>query len=359
MFKRFLILGAFVLLAASCTENKQTKDESRDVQTLPRNLSPSGGPTGQPKASAIPTDAQFTIYCQGFDGPNHVELANNMKAQLLKATPMKDWYVIHEDAHSVLYYGFYRAIDDSDPKDAQRARNDVRDIQGVSGTDGERLFAHCYLVEVTTPDPQAPTEWNLTNANGYWSLQIAAYKDSPKRKEYAVDAVREARKQGIPAYFYHGPTASSVCVGAWPRSAVKEQDESNARASDPDQTVMVFSQPLPSGFPTDLKDEDGNRVRALAPRMEPLDPSLIEAMQKYPTHAINGDLHVSKIKDPLTQQIEEQPDPSFLVLIPHEKKQSLLDAPPFFDRAPAQTPAAPAPAQPLPGAGKLRTLQDQ
>src|SRR5207237_4117084 len=135
----------------------------------------------------------------------------------------------------------------SDARESARAHSDQKLIQSMATQSGEVLFPHCYFVEVNAPDPVAPAEWNLANANGYWSLQIAAYKDSPRRKEFAVDAVREARKQGIPAYFYHGPTASSVCVGAWPRSAVKEQDESNARASDPEQTVMVFSQPLPSG----------------------------------------------------------------------------------------------------------------
>ena len=65
------------------------------------------------------------------------------------------------------------------------------------------------IVPIDSPDPVAPPEWNLANAKGYWSLQIAAYKDSPKRKEAAVEAVREARKNGVEAYYYHGETTSS------------------------------------------------------------------------------------------------------------------------------------------------------
>ena len=67
----------------------------------------------------------------------------------------------------------------------------MRTIQSMADQSGNPLFPHSFFVEVTTPDPQAPAEWNLANANGYWSLQIAAYKDSPKRKQYAVEAVRE------------------------------------------------------------------------------------------------------------------------------------------------------------------------
>ena len=68
-------------------------------------------PAADPNAAPIPPkDAQYTLYCQAVAGSDHVERANQFKNQLLQSTPLKDWYVIHQETDSVLYYGFYRSI---------------------------------------------------------------------------------------------------------------------------------------------------------------------------------------------------------------------------------------------------------
>ncbi len=170
------------------------------------------------------------------------------------------------------------------------------------------------------------------------------------------------RKEGIPAYFYHGDTISSVCIGAWPRSAVQEQQESSASTSDPNQPLLVLSQPLPAGSPTKFVDrQTGQPLQAVAPRLVPLDPSMIEAMKKYPNEVVNGVIDITKVKDPATGQEKEIPDPSFLVVIPH-KQQSILDNPPSSDEGEMTVSAPPgvlAPsAEPQPIGGKLRSLGD-
>lgn len=86
----------------------------------------------------------------------------------------------------------------------------------------------------SSPDPVAPPEWNLVNRDAdkdakdprraYWSLEIMAFKVNPLRKEAAVKAVAAFRKDGVEAYYYHGETTSSVCVGAWPMDAVKPEN---------------------------------------------------------------------------------------------------------------------------------------
>ena len=78
---------------------------------------------------------------------------------------------------------------------------------------GTRLFPAVILTKLDTPDPSSPPEWDLTRAAGAYSLQIAVFKDSPERRAAAVEAVRAARAGGYDAYYYHGPTASSVCIG--------------------------------------------------------------------------------------------------------------------------------------------------
>jgi hypothetical protein len=317
-------------------------------------LSPAvGAAPSKSKAEAnAAKEPQWTLYCQAIGGPAHVEQAKSAKEQLIKQSKLKDWYVIHQDTESIIYYGYYRTINDpKDKKESERAQRDRKEIGTLADASGNLLFDHCFFVEITAPDPTAPPEWNLLNAEGYWSLQIAAYKDSPHRKEAALEAVKAAREQGLPAYFYHGETTSSVCIGAWPRAAVKEQDEANAGAPDPEQDLLVLPQPLADQDNVVVRNQDGKRVRTLAPRFEPVDPSMIAMMAKYPTHAVNGVTYVSKAKDPATGEIKEFEDPSFLVPIPRAKP-GLLRA-----QQPAPALIAPDPA-PATGGGKLRSIGD-
>ncbi len=314
--------------------------------------------SNQPDPNAPPKDAQWTLYCQAIAGPAHVEQANATKAALLKATPLKDWYVIHQETQSVIYHGFYRAIHegDRDKKDFERAQRDRRQIAAMTDRQGNRIFDQCFFVELDAPDPAAPPEWNLLNAPGYYTLEIGVYKDSPHRKEAAVDAVREARSRGIDAYYYHGETGSSVCIGSWPKSAVRGRadDEKGIvpESNDPDESMLVLPQSLPDQQNLDIRDRTGQRVSAYAPDYTPVDPSLIAMMEKYQTHAVNGETIVSTVEDPVTHEKKKIDDPSLVVKIPRAKS-SILSA----QQAPAPPPElAPPPKQSTQGGGKLKSV---
>lgn len=291
-----------------------------------------------------PKDARYTIWCTSIMTPDHVIRAKQLKETLAASTKMNDWYVIHGERDSTLYYGFY-------PDLTERAKSDREKIDAMRDTAGGRPFKHCMIVAVETPDPDAPPGWNLENANGYWSLQIAVFTDTPDRKQRAVEAVREARKQGIEAYYYHGPTSSSVCVGAWPQEAVKRQESSDARAPDPNKKLLVL--------PTELSafvDRAPDDVQAVAPKFEPLDPAMIEAMQRFPNHAVNGYDTPHPVRDPKTGKITEIYDPSYIVLIP-EKKPSMLDEPlPAPDPALEAVLREQAQDKPAPGTGRLKSI---
>src|SRR5439155_10178861 len=307
-----------------------------------------------PNAAPVPpADAQWTLYCQAVAGPGHVEQANAAKEQLIVLSKMKDWYIIHQEGENVIYYGFYKSIDEKeDRNEAARAKAERSRIDALTNKSGDKIFQHCFFVQVSEPDPTAPAEWNLLNTGAYWSLQIAAYKDSPRRKQAAVEAVREARARGVNAFYYHGETTSSVCIGAWPRDAVKAQDEGDvAQANDPSQDLLVLPQPLPKGQDVEIRNRQGDRVKAVAPRFEPVDPSLIATIAQYPTHPINGVVYVSRTKDAVNGEVKAVEDPSFLVQVP-KPQQSLL-------RASQEPPSLIAPvngSQATPGAGQLKSI---
>ena len=356
--KILLSLGLVALLLVPAVAAKKPAKKSE-----PSRDASAGGTAGA-------KDAQWTLYCQAIAGPAHVEQAKAAKDQLAAATGeqgLKDWYVVHQEAESVIYHGFYRAMspkdvtDAKDKREGERAQSDRKKIAALVDSAGNRIFEHIYFVQLAAPDPEAPPEWSLSNAKGFFTLQIAAYKDSTQRKQAAVDAVRDARAQGIEAYYYHGETTSSVCIGAWPRSAVREQEDAAAQTSEnaQDQDILVLPQPLPENKKLDIRNAEGERVKTYAPRFEPIDPSLMAAMEKYPTHAVNGVVFISKVTDPVTKQVVEVEDPSYVVEIPQPKASLLrqqVATPNLLAPPGGATGAGAGGAQ---GGGKLRSLGDK
>jgi hypothetical protein len=324
--------------------------------------------TGTPEipagAPAPPQGAQYTIFCARVEGDAHVERANRIKSELINKSGLSGFYVVHEAGQSLLYYGFYRTFNDpADRKESSRAQADLKRVKELNA-DGNALFAGAIFVNLEAPDPVAPPEWSLVRAHGVWSLQIAAYKDSPLRKEYAVASVREARAQGIEAYYYHGETVSSVCIGVWPEQAVKVHDPS--RQVQPNERFIITSpgMPEPAGL-TRAKD-----VKVVQEQVQIIDPSLLDTMRRYPDHAVNGEQTVRIVNG---KQIG---DPSLLIRIPPAKPgNSVLSdtthgVPPggalppaaYQPRVPPPAPATGAPpggaSQPQPGSGRLKSIDD-
>ena len=303
-------------------------------------------------------NARWTLYCRAISGPDHVALANSVKEQLLQVkSSLKDWYIIHDaDAdQSTIYYGHYRSIDDpKDKQESDRAQADRAAILKLTNVQGTRVFPTPMFVEAAAPDPSAPPEWDLRNAKGYWTIEIAVYKDDSRRKQAAVDSVREARKRGEEAYYYHGQSASSVCIGAWPQEAITGliEDESKGivpESKDPDEKMVVLPQGLPEAGVT-LRDRDGSRLSVYAPNRTIVDPSMIATFAKYPTRALNGQDYVKIETDPVTKQQKEVPQRSALVIIPHDAPSLLRTS------EPAPTLVAPISPSQTPGAGTLKSI---
>ncbi|MEO6435240.1 MAG: hypothetical protein ABIP55_05710, partial [Tepidisphaeraceae bacterium] len=83
--------------------------------------------------SIPPRDARWTLYCQAIGGLAHIEQANAAKVELVKLTGWKDWYVIHQEGQSIIYFGFYRSVDDvRDKKETERAQRDRRQIAALA-----------------------------------------------------------------------------------------------------------------------------------------------------------------------------------------------------------------------------------
>lgn len=312
-----LILGPIVCLLGGCAAQDSAKPAAAQRPHMTLAQSGSGFRTianGQPVPDVqtpaanreplpAPGDTQFTIACRTYEGRSHNPASQKGKDLLIK-NKLDRGYIVHRQDDSILYYGFY--------PDRGSAERDLKKLAGVMDGSHE-AFAQAKVVELNEKDPPAPAEWNLKNAKGYWSLEIAAFRESPERKQAAVDAVKEMRSKGIEGYFYHGPTTSSVCVGAWPRSAIREQATDGARtgSQNPDQPILVLPGPM-DNLPQMFDRDTGEAPRIFAPKVDIVDESMKQAMRDYPVHMLNDHIPV-RVNQQTKERVEDR---SFYVVIP-------------------------------------------
>jgi hypothetical protein len=289
---------------------------------------PAATPTAAPLPT-IPAGARFSIFCESYSGPDHVKFSTDLKNLLVKNTKLKDWRLIHQSDQSLLYHGYYTdfdpatAPDKNAKREADRAQRDHQLVESIPNPQAPdtKLFPRSLFVPLDQPDPDAPPAWNLTNAPGFWTVQVAAFREGD-RKRLAVEAVRQARATNVPAYYYHGDTISSVCVGSWERTAVKEQDVSRPGEIGSDKAardnseffVNYTGEPL-SEQDRQRKGPDGKPIRVLESKIEILDPTLMQTLKQYPEQAVDGYAVMLKGKDK-SGNIVQRPRPSMIVMIP-------------------------------------------
>jgi len=375
-----IVLGILAGSLAACTNN--ARPPAVAGKTPPQSPSADTANALREPAPDIPKDARWTIFCAAVGGPNHVSQARAMRDELVRLTRLRDWYIVHGENETTLYYGFYREIDERiDAGEAARKQADLKAINElINPYTGNRMFRTVFVAPLEGSDPPAPPDWNLANAKGdaFYTLQICVYKDSPERKQAAVDSVREARKQGVEAYFYHGATASSVCVGLFPRSAVRVTTQSSRPHGDPKNLDAEFVRPesvvavrANPEIERSLAAHSGAEV--LQDQVEVLDNRLKELMIKFPYHQING-MARRRITDPRTGQVKDVYSHSILVLVPGASRklaesagsrlsgQMPLPIQPTVS-APQATPPLdpfnrPPPRLPASKGGKLKSIED-
>lgn len=173
----------------------------------------------------------WVIECLAARDEGRVANADRLAALLKKQSRIDGRLVevVHGDEASTIYYmqehrpGYEE--DSAVPRFEEAAHATVKQIRGLSLRVAGQVvhpFLHARLVPAPTPDV-GPSEWDLRNAEGAYSLQICYCINKPgfpDRKKLAVEIVKQLRSEGEEAYYYHGPSCSLVCVGSFPASAV-------------------------------------------------------------------------------------------------------------------------------------------
>jgi hypothetical protein len=321
-----------------------------------------------------PSDARYTIFITALDGPDHVVRAKSLREQLKASTQDNKWYIVHAEDKSTIYYGFYRDID-RQSKEGQAAQHDRDYLSSLKTAEGDSPLSLIHFEPVVNVDPPAPAEWDLAkiglSPQHYWTLQIAAYTadgraehpgDVGDRKSAAVESVKALRAEGIPAYFYHGLTISSVCIGTWPESAIKKQSggdaAGNAATINPNQPLLV-TDALPENVKA-VRTPDGKPVKVLEPRVEILDQDLLATMKRFPYHSKNGFDYEHTYVDPKTHEKKIVREPSLVMQLPETTVVANPSQP--FGADSTQLQIAPglfdgqASHAPEPGLGKLKSV---
>ncbi len=323
-----LSIAAIALAVPGCTKHQSTDlapGKSRDTSAV-ASASDASLDSKRTETPKYPKNAQWTIRCRSIAGSGHIERSMQLKESVAAGTKLKNWHLLHQEDESLLLYGFYGPIDDKkNRKESERAKKDIAMLGTIADSRGQRPFANSVLWPLTAPDPDAPPEWDLVNAppGMFYTLEIGVYMNSPQRKKYAVEAVKEARARGVTAFYYHGDTRSSVCVGAWPETAIRASGVDvggELEPQDPDKPIIV----LPPGreAPGSVRTPDGSIVKPVTSKMQILDPTLRQAKQQFPSHEINGEATGSRNKK--TGKVT--PDESVVMTIPR-KAPSMLNAP--------------------------------
>ena len=294
---RFLLLTPCLLallLAAGCGGSSAGGGETQAF------VGNAGGDGSNTIAVTVPREAAYTIYLRDFTRPDHVFAAERTKEQTAAALADmgmsgRDLYVVSGERRSVLYYGYYKTFDpELDRREAAKAQGDREAFERMvmTNTAGDKIkaFPRAVFQALERPDPAAPAEWDLKNANGFWTVAIATYTDVALRKRAAVESVAEARRRGVEAYYHHDEVYSYVCIGTWPRGAIKEGQSSSTLARDhidpnnPRPLLLLganVSPELRRTLEAKAGATTGQQPLVLESRVEIQDPSLMKVMNTY------------------------------------------------------------------------------
>lgn len=190
---------------------------------------PGADPVGAPARSGVDEGTRYTILLSTYTGPNHAANAKQVKEFLAadrNAFAKKgDLLVVHKEAGSDLYWNRTYS-------DAEKAKDDMMKARGYRFPDERQPAFPGAITVPMLPAEYGPPEWNLKTAATWeyeYTVLVGEYEDSPKdfyvgrRIKDCVEHVRELRRLGFKAYYYHGPAKSLVTVGLFYEAAAQQQ----------------------------------------------------------------------------------------------------------------------------------------
>ncbi len=251
-----------------------------------------GGGGGLFGSGRLPTGkgtGRHTVLLKVFSDPGHVQSAAQYKNKLGGALGWKGLIAIDEADRSELYWGRFET--------AGAAAPTLKKAHAYRAKNGLAVFSRALITLLPGADDVGPSEWDIRNNPGMYSLLINVYEDAPTadppfvgRKRFAVQACRELRSQGLEAYYHHGPRTSSVTLGSFGPEAFRWGEKQVAVPAD--DPVMVT-------WPVAVS------------------PKLLALRKQWPHRGWNGLSFKWKVKDALgVEKISSEYAPTVPVRVP-------------------------------------------
>ncbi|MBK8914153.1 MAG: hypothetical protein IPM64_06050 [Phycisphaerales bacterium] len=255
------------------------------------------GGGGAPPGGGTQPQETWAIRCRVERGPDRMQFAKSYAEALKRAEGLRPdlVQVLHVSDASLVYYGRYSVRYDA---------NGLRSFRPDHSADLERIlrltFANAdvrpFARAILAPLPTVRTgnaEWNLENAKGYWSLQVGAFyntRDMTERWQAAEEYCRVLREEGVPAYFHHGETVSSVCIGAFPYRAIAESASENPLTGRRGVSAKI------------------------------VDPKMLDYQRRFPHNLENGHIVYNITRDARGDVKQRIPNASFPVMLPNAER---------------------------------------
>jgi len=179
--------------------------------------------------SSVEQKDTWAIRCFRASGPNHTQWAAQLADVLRQSSGLDPQKVRIESTpeKSTVYYGEYKKVMSRETGDLEFPpdyREDIALIRQIN-VGGQPLFSlpTPELIGGSTPTTETVTAWDVRNAPGPYTLQIAVFYNTPtfqQRREAAEQYVQLLREEGFNAYFYHEGVKSYVFVGDFDESDI-------------------------------------------------------------------------------------------------------------------------------------------
>jgi hypothetical protein len=267
---------------------------------------PGGTAQMRPRADDANGDV-WAIRCLSLKGPTRFKMAENYGNALRKVAGLKPdlVQVFHEAEQSTVYYGRYRRTYNAQSNTESFQPDNLRDLDLIrhlsmnvqDAAVGTRTVWPFQLATVETLPVGSGShpEWLLSNAPGYYSLQVAVFYNTEgmRRREFAAEEYcKLLREQGEEAYYDHGAVNSSVCIGAFPKEAIQTfQDQ------DPYTGIIHVTSKI-------------------------VDERMLALQRRFPHNLHNGRTFYEVTRDPRTGKKRRDAHTSFAVEIPHGKSET-------------------------------------
>ncbi|RIK64534.1 MAG: hypothetical protein DCC65_13970 [Planctomycetota bacterium] len=197
-------------------------------------------PQSVARGTKIGQKENWTIECNEFLGPNHIETADTVATALKRVQGINPDLVRveHRDDRSKVYYGTYEleyvqakvegfssAEGDVVIQLSDEIKADMEFIRKLA-MGNKHPFMQARAIQEPSPDV-GPPELDLRSASGLYTLHVGVTYATPTLHDYkyaAIEWVKDLRSRGYQAYYYHDPEKpqTSICVGTFGPEALED-----------------------------------------------------------------------------------------------------------------------------------------